>query len=137
MAYEIPKFMVGVLPANQDLSDESKFQFTAVKVVAATGAGIADAAAADLPSASGDPIIGVLQNNPKLAEAATIMEDGISKLKAGATINVGDRLQIVPDGNGAGVAIPATSGKYQVAVALEAAVAGDIFTALLQRNGKA
>lgn len=136
MAYEIPNFMLGVLAANQDLSSESFFQYTWVSPVPATGAGIFASAAVAPPGGTGNPALGVLQNNPQLAEAATVMVQGVSKVKAGATITIGQRLMVATDVNGAGVMVPATAGNYQVAQALEAAVAGDIFTAILVRHGK-
>jgi hypothetical protein len=134
MAYEIPGFMCGILPANADYSVEATYQYTAVKAIAATattGTG-AGGAAVSSPAASGDPILGVMQNNPLLGEAATVMVHGISKAQIQGTVAIGDLLMAVPGGK---LAV-ATSGKYQVAQALESGADSDIVSVLLVRNGK-
>lgn len=137
MAYEIPGFYLGVLPANTDLSDDDKYQYTAVKLVAAS-AGVGPAAAAITPiTASGDgSAIGILQNNPIQNEAAGVMIGGVSKAKLGAVVAVGEKLQAVPNADGAGVFIPTASGKYAQAQALEAGVYGDIISVLLLQQGR-
>lgn len=136
MAWEQPEFYVGVLAANQDMSSESAFQWTWVQPLAATGAGIYAAAAVAPPGGTGNKAIGILQNNPQLAEAATVMVAGVSKAKAGAAFSIGQPLMVSTDGNGAGVLVPCTAGKYQVAIALEPATQyGDICAVLLQKNG--
>jgi hypothetical protein len=134
MAYEIPGFVLGVLPANADMSVESTNQFTAVSVVAATlttGTGVGGGSVQH-PAASGDPAVGVLQNNPLLGEAAAVMVGGVSKAVLASSVSVGDLLMTSP----AGTLGLATSGKYAIAQALESGVAGDIAAVLLIRNGK-
>lgn len=131
MAYEIPNFYCGVLAANQDLSAESTYQFTPVRVVASSGLGVSGLAAVAPVAATGDPILGILQNNPQLAEAATVMVEGISKVLAKGTLAVGDPIMAAP----AGGVLKATSAKYVIGYALEPASAGDITTMLLKSNG--
>lgn len=131
MAWEIPGFSVGVLPADADLTAQ---QYSAVSLVAAnatTGYG-QGGAAVELPAASGTAALGILQNNPQLGEAAAVMVHGVSKAKAGETITIGQLLMSLPSGK-LGVA---TSSKYAIAQALEDAANNDIFTVLLIRNGK-
>lgn len=130
MAYEIP-VLPWSLPANVDLSS---YQFACVRVLAATnttGTGVGGAAV-DLVSASGDDIIGFLQNKPVLGEAASIMSEGITKANAGETIAIGDQLMSLPSGKVG----KATTGKYIIAVALESAADNDVFTVLIKSNGK-
>ncbi len=131
MAWEIPGFLFS-LPANADYSVEATYQFTPVRCLAATGAGINTGTAIAPVAATGDRMLGVMQNNPQLAEAATLMVTGITKALSGGVIAIGDPLMACP----AGGFQKATSNLYQVGIALEAAVSGDIFTALLQTNGK-
>lgn len=135
MAYEIPGFTLGVLPANISFADEDAYQFTAVNVVAATATDGTDGAAIDTPAASGDASIGILQNNPILGEAGTVMVAGVSKAQIQGSVSIGDKLMSVPGGK---LAL-ATSGKYQIAQALEAGEGsdGDVIAVLLVRNGKA
>jgi len=131
MAYEIPGFSFS-LPANIDMSVEATYQFTPVTAVAATGAGINTPTAIAPVAATGDPMLGILQNNPQLAEAGTIVVDGISKALLGGTVAIGDLLMATPSG---GLQV-ATSGKYAVAQALEAGDSGNLIAVLLIRNGK-
>lgn len=132
MAYEQPSFVVGVFPADADLSADVN-QYCFAKVAAATATvGTGTGGAAVTKAGAGVPVLGVLQNNPMLGEAATVMCGGITKLIAGGTIAVG--ALIAADANGH--AVTAATGAYAVGVALESAVANDIFTVLLQSNGK-
>lgn len=129
MAYDIQGFTVGVIPANSDLSAK---QFYAVNVIPATGSNQGTAGAGvGSPSASGDAILGVLQNNPLLGEAAEVMVHGVSKAVIQGSVTVGQLLMSVPGGK---LAV-ATSGKYAVAQALEAGSDSTIVTVLLIRNG--
>lgn len=134
MAYEIPDFYVGVFPANVDMSVESSWQYSGVSVGTATGTqgtGVGGAALIS-PASSSTPIIGVLQNNPALGEAGSVMVQGVTKAIAGGVFQIGDLLMV----NSAGAFVKATSTNYIVAIALEQAASGDITTVLLQRNGK-
>lgn len=140
MAYEIPNFYIGVLPADIDMSAQPQgnqdptFQYTGVCVytaVSTEGAGVGGAALIP-PSGASSPIIGVLQNNPKQGEAGTILNQGVTKAKAGGPLSIGDLVMC----NSAGAFLKATSGNYAVGVALEQAATGDITTILLERNGK-
>lgn len=134
MAYEIPNFTVGVLPADVDMSSEAAFQYAGVCVytaISTVGTGVGGAALCP-PSAASSPIIGVLQNNPQQAEAGTVLVQGVSKAQAAASFNIGDLLMT----NSSGQFLKATAGNYAVAQALEKAASGDITTVLLIRNGK-
>ncbi len=85
-------------------------QFLVVKLVGAR--------LVDLVTANSDTVYGVMQGKPAAGAAANVGIAGITKLMSGGTI-------------AAGVAVTAT-GSYGFAVALEAAVAGNIFTARMQ-----
>jgi len=133
-AYEIPNFYVGVIPADLDMSDEALYQFTGVCVRTAAntqGAGSVLGAALVPPVSASTPIIGVLQNNPIVGEPGVVMVEGVTKAKAGGPIAVGQLLKCV-----SGKFVVADSASYAVAVALESAVDGDVFTILLKTHGK-
>lgn len=79
-----------------------------------------------LASAAADKIIGVLQNQPKAGDTASIMSrnaSGVGKCYAGGTIAIGDYL--TSDANGAVVATT-TAGQEVVGIATEAAVSGQV-----------
>ena len=137
MSYEIPSFFVGVLPSDADLSVEASYQYTAVCVGAAAntlGQGVGGAALQKPSSgAAVGPAIGILQNNPVVGEAGVVMVHGVSKAICHTAWSIGQLLAV--DAASGGL-IPATSGLYAVAQALENAAVGDISTVLLVRNGK-
>jgi hypothetical protein len=147
MSYEIPNFGIGIFPADVDMSGDvqdgtptdSVFQFSAVVVRAAQhtqGYGAGAAAVAPAPSA-GVPILGLLQQNPQLGEAANVAQCGVSKAQCGATVSIGQILMAgTPLASGAVPLVPATSGNYGVAQALESGVSGVIIAVLLQNYGK-
>jgi hypothetical protein len=130
-AYEIPKFNFGVLEANVDMSSEATWQYTLVDVAAASGAGLLGPAALVAPS-GGAAGLGVLQNNPQLAEAGTVMVHGVTKAQAGGTFSIGAILMC----DSSGQLITATSGNFGVAKALQAGVSGTIVSVLLYGYGK-
>lgn len=130
-AWEIPGFQYS-LPANIDMSSEGSYEFTPVTVVAATGVGINTPAACAPVAATGDQIIGVLQNNPTLAEAASLVQTGISKVLVKQAVTIGAKLMAAPVG---GFQV-ATSGNYQVAIALDVGAPGNYIPALLVNLGK-
>lgn len=132
MAYEIPGFMLGTIQANQSFEAKATFEFTAVDVAAASGSGLTGAAIVP-PASAGVQAIGILQNLPKIGEAATVMVGGVSKAQLGATLaTVGVKLMADTDGQ----LILATSGNYVIARLLEAGVAGDVVAVLLLPGGK-
>lgn len=132
MAYEIPGFKLGTLPANVDLSGMIggsgviDYQFTAVDIAAA-GAGVTGGEdAALVPASAATPVIGILQNRPKKNEAGTVIVSGVSMARAGGTVAVG--AYVKSDGSGKLV----TSNKADsCGRALQSAVVNDIFTVLL------
>jgi len=135
-AYEIPSFYLGALPANIDMSglatNPSK-QYQAVDVGAATGAGILEPAALIAVLAAGGKSIGILQNNPQLGEAGSVMVHGVSKALLGAGgATVGAVLAVDASGN----LVAAASGNYGVAVALQAGASGQVIAVLLLQLGK-
>lgn len=132
VAYEQPEMLFGVLEANVDMSIESTWQYTGVDAVAATGAGLTGPAALAAPVSAGAAILGVLQNNPQLAEAGTVMCLGVSKVQCGGTFSIGNILSV----NASGQFTVATSGQFGVAKALEAGSVGIIACALLGSYGK-
>jgi len=119
-AYEIPGFKLGVLPAAADLSAN---QFQAVKVVSSSGTKV------NIPSASGDDIIGILQNAPESNEAAEVMVTGVSKAKLGDTVAIGDKLQI----DASGRLVPVGAGQV-VARSLAVGAVNEIVSVLLLRD---
>ena len=131
-AYEIPSFYVGVLEANVDMSTESTWQFSGVDVAAATGAGLTGPAALVAPTTTGQTILGVLQNNPKLGESGQVMAHGVSKARFGGSFNIGDLLMVTSNGD----FIAATSGNYAVAKALQAGSSSIIGSIFLANFGK-
>ena len=76
---------------------------------------------------------GVLQNAPASGQAAQVMTDGITFLKAGGTIDASANANIGPTTDGSAVArvIGTDVTKYRAAVALSDAASGDIFAAQL------
>lgn len=128
MAFEVPNFSPGVFSANASLTSA---QYLPVKAVAVSGAGVT-APAVGLITSSGEPMVGLLQNGPELAEAASIMVEGISKaVVRGAGLVVGARLMATPTG----LAV-CTSGNFIVATLLEDATDGDVASVLIQQNGR-
>ena len=75
--------------------------------------------------------IGVLQNNPKENEGALVRSIGTTKVKAGTPITAGAR--VVSNADGAAYVSVAANATPQtlLGVALEGAVAGDVFEILL------
>lgn len=128
MAYEIPSFTLGTLPANVDMSAEA-FQYTGVDIGAAiapvSGTGIGGAAL--VAASAGSPVLGILQNRPKANEAGTVMCDGVTKARAGGTVTVGDYVKV-----GTGGKIVTSNKADSIGRALESAVNGDIFTVILR-----
>lgn len=122
MAYEIPGKMI-TLQASTDLSAHQ------YKFVIASG----DRAA--LPgSTAGISVLGVLQNKPSDDQAASVMIDGVSKVKAaGSTLAAGDLCQA----SSAGFAEPVTSGAYVVGriISGSSGSTGRILTVALQTIG--
>lgn len=136
MAYEIPSFLVGVFPADIDMSTESTYLYTGVCVypaVSVTGYGVGGAALIP-PSGATTPAIGVLQNNPQQGEAGSVMVAGVTKALAGGAFVIGDLLY----SNSAGLWLKAagSSGNYALAQALETGVSGAYCSILLLHNGK-
>lgn len=85
-----------------------------------------------LATAVSQNLAGVVQNDPQNAnEHATICPIGRSRVYAGATIAVGDRLTTTSSGR----ATPAGSGSAVIGVALQAAASGDLFEALINVSG--
>lgn len=132
VGYEQPSMLFGVLEANVDMSVESTWQYTGVDVGSATGTGLTGPAALVAPASSGASILGVLQNNPQLAEAGTVMIHGISKIQAGGSFNIGAILAV----NASGLFVVAASTNFGVAKALEAGSNGIIVCALIYGYGK-
>lgn len=136
MAYEIPSFLVGVFPADIDMSVESTYLYSGVCVypaVSTIGYGVGGAALIP-PSGATTPVIGVLQNNPTQGEAGSVMIAGVTKALAGGVFNIGDLLYCAS--NGTWQKAVSASGNYATAQALETGANGVYATILLLRNGK-
>ena len=103
--------------AAEDLSTSGQYRF--VNLASDTTCELCDSAEA---------AVGVLQNNPEIGQAANVMVIGVTNLVAGGTIT---RLaKLTPDSNGDAVPTTSDDAEYS-AIALEAAVDNDVFSALL------
>lgn len=87
-----------------------------------------------LPTADGALCAGVLQNDPKQFEAATIMTDLISKVVSDGSIENGKPVAAANGGKGK----EAASGEYVQGIALEGdgGVAGTVIAVLLRPQGR-
>jgi len=138
-AFELPNMMAGFWPANVDLSAESTpgqptYQFSSITLVTPSGTGVTSEAGAALAlAASGAPILGVLQDNPAIGVAGSVMLQGISKAKIGTG---GCTVMQPLMADGLGGFIPATSGNDASAIALCAATAGAIAPIFIKALGK-
>ena len=131
-AWEIPGFSYS-LPANIDMSVAATYQYTPVRALAASGNGIYTPVACAPVAATGDAIVGVLQNNPQLAEAGTIVNNGISMALVKQAVAIGTKLSAAPTGGFK----PAITGEYASAIALGASDgAGELIAVLLVNLGK-
>lgn len=136
-AYEIPSFYVGVLEANvamgnQTVGSGTVFQYTGVDAIAATGTGLVGPAAIGAPLSSGAAIIGILQNNPLLAEVGAVMVHGVTKMYCGGTVTIGAILAV----NALGQCVAAASTNFGIGKALQAGTSGQIIPVLLLNLGK-
>lgn len=109
--------LVGISAA----ADLSAKQFCAVKM----SGDLAVAAC----SVAGERSVGILQNDPASGQSASVCHSGQCKAKLGATVaSAGLPLQC--DANGA--LIPAVSGKFVIALSMQAGASGDIADVLVQ-----
>jgi hypothetical protein len=120
MAIELPGQPKPPVLANADLSTK---QYRFVKMVGDFLVNVCTAIT--------DTPCGVLQDKPTLNMAADVVSFGITKVVAGGTIAAGGR--IGTDVNGAAVALTegTSTTAYVVGFALQAAVAGDTFSAYI------
>ena len=81
---------------------------------------------------SAEAAVGVLQNNPESGRPAKVMIMGITNLVAGGNISRLDKL--TPNSDGDAVTTTSDDAEYS-AIALEAAVDNDVFSALLCIGG--
>lgn len=125
-AYEYPLFYLSY-EANLDMSNATNYQFTAVEIVAASGAGVIGQVALQHPASAGTPILGIIQNNPNLAEAGQVMVAGVSKAKFAAPVVAGALLMT----NTSGLLLTATAAYNSVAMALQAGSTGTVGAVLL------
>lgn len=115
-AYEIPGFSWTLLTGE----DLSALQFSCVDV---NSSGLLIT-----PAADGGRVVGVVQNKPGLGKRATIVTDGISKVKVGTGgVTAGDRVQALTNGT----ITTAASGDYPVGIALQTGAAGTLVAVLL------
>ena len=103
--------------------DLSAKQFFMVAIVAADNA----PPHCQLPAAGGK-IAGVVQNTPSTGEAATVAEDGVSKVVCGGTVTAGDFLAAGADGR----ALTAATGNERVGVALQSGTVGIVIAMELE-----
>lgn len=121
MAYEVPGRQVTKLAAADLRTSQYRF-------VVLNGSG-----RAALP-ALGARAVGVLQNMPNNGEAATIMEEGISKVVAAAAIAAGANVTTAADGR---AAVPAVGNAILGIAQTAAGGAGEIISVQLQTGGVA
>jgi hypothetical protein len=126
MAVEVPGRSDGTRRAAADMSVKANYQYRAV-VVDSTGRVARN-------TSSGGMIYGVLQNDPILNSAATVMIDGMTKMRSGAAVLAGAKVM----SDNAGRAITATTGLNIIGTALVASAAeGEIISVQLDRMGLA
>lgn len=83
-------------------------------------------------SVPANPIVGVLLNEPKPGQAATVCVSGVAKVVSGAAFAAGANLATNADGK----AVALTAGNYCIGMALEAATAADqVVTMLITHAG--
>jgi hypothetical protein len=123
MGYEIPLQSI-TLEAAADLSTK---QYHAIKVDANGKAALASA---------GEPAVGVLQNDPGIGQAATVMVFGVTKAIYGASVAPGNKLMVNADGQFVPYAAPgAGATNHVVGVALTGGAAGEEGAILLKSFG--
>jgi Uncharacterized conserved protein (DUF2190) len=110
--------VMGFEKSNVSTNDLSAKQYYIVAVDTSNDSAVVLAAAAT------DPIVGVLRNKPKAGAAAVYRFLGTSKVIAGGTITRGDF--ITSDANGKAITTT-TASNATLGIALQSAVAGDIF----------
>lgn len=121
MAYEIPGQLI-TLAASTDMSG---YQYRFVTVGSDGRAALAG---------NGLTVAGVLQNKPTEDQAATIMINGVSKVKAaGSTVAAGDLISA----SSVGLAAALGAGDYAVGRVLlgSSGSTGRVFSVLLQNIG--
>lgn len=120
MSFEIPGFLL-TLEAAADLTAE---QYTGVVV---------DANGKAAQAGNGADAIGILQNKPNTGQAATIMVNGVSIVKAGTGgLTAGDDVGM--DANGE--AVNAASTDAVIGIALETFAAGEYGAVLLRPQAR-
>lgn len=115
MPWELPSFKLPSFAAGADLRTH---QFKAVN----GGAAEKQVVLAD----AGEAVFGILQNKPNTGEAAEIMNKGVTKAIAGASVTLFARVEVGTSGR----LINLASG-IPVGFALEAGAADEIITVLL------
>lgn len=121
MAYEIPGHAI-TLEASTDLSS---YQY---RFVVSNGDGTCNLAG------DGAAVTGVLQNKPTAGQAASVVVDGVSKVKAaGSTVAAGDLVA----SSTVGLAVAVAAGDYTVGRVLagSSGSTGRVLTVLLQHLG--
>ena len=116
MANELRVWDIGFCKAAADLRTK---QHLFVKLSAADAANVAGA---------GEAILGVLQNKPNINRACEIRRLGITKITAGDTISVGQKLK----SDSAGRAVNASTGNLYGGLCLEAATVNLTATMLME-----
>lgn len=141
MSFEIPKFRLGVLKANADLSAK---QFFGVKLVNSGGV------AAIALAGAGEAAIGLLQNKPEAGQVCEVGVDGVEQGIAGAAITAGAPVTTDADGklvtatagytktDDAGAAQDALVGSNILGYALASAAGADeVIPVLMVKRGVA
>lgn len=122
MALEQPGFATGICAAAADLRTH---QFKFVRV--------SGEFAINLNTTNAANCLGVLQDKPNTGEPATVMVDGVTKVRLGATLSAGAEVM----SNNAGLAVAATGAAAVVmGILLEGGATNEIVTLQLIRSTK-
>jgi hypothetical protein len=81
--------------------------------------------------AAGAGVLGVLDNEPKSGENATVVVAGLTRCFAGATMGAGNWVTVTASGT----ATVATSGDYILGKSISGCASGSNFQLLIQHNG--
>lgn len=121
MAYDMTTFNV-TRPAGADLTT---VQYHCVKQTN-TGAVVPC-------SVIGERVFGIVLNDPRMNETATVAVQGVMKVMAGAAISIGAEVMT----NASGRVITATADKRTIGEAMTAATANGEYVTVLLRSGVA
>ncbi len=105
------------------LSDMTNMQWRIVELATS------ESNACDYVAAAGGPGYGVLFNEPRAQEAATVVHAGEVRCRAGQAIAIGNKITCAAsNAGGTGWAAPTAAGSAYIGIARSAAASGSLFT---------